>query len=331
MLIDKFTFDIQAKFHWKILQKILKVIPCIVAIVSCQNQSQNADAYTNLIVNDRLAGTVLWSPVDSNKLLVSTAQGEFGKTEIYILDLESGEKQTLAKTEYGDIFAKTWSPDGGQVIIASLSGTKGFERGGLWIVGVNDTTISFLQDNSGDIIWGPTQDQLTFVRSGIVGINGVETHIVVKDLQTEQENIIYEVEENQEIAGLSWSPNKDKLAFVKRNVQPTGDFNVFILDMNSQELSPLTDFGDNTYSVWSPVQDQIVYRNRAYSGDAPVFSLHLTDSNRVCDVKLYEANTISSATWSPDGNSLAFVGLEGIYSIDVSKFLAENEQSILCH
>jgi Tol biopolymer transport system component len=311
-------------------RKLLNVAVCTIIIVSCQNVTQNTDAYVTQIVDDRLAGTVLWSPIDSSKLLVSTVQGGFGQTEIKLIDTETGEKKILVQTENGNIFAKTWSPDGREAIFASLPGTEGFERGGLWIVNVYDNSIRFLQDNSGDIVWGPTQDQLTFVRVGVAGTDGEIAQIVIKNLQTYEEDIIYEAEETQEIFGLSWSPEKDMLVFAGRNVQPAGDFNVFVLDMNSQQVNQLTESGDNTYPTWSPTRDQIAYRNKTYSGNTPVFSLHLVNSTGTCRIKLHETDLLSSSTWSPDGNSIVFVSLDGIYSFDLAKFIAENGESVLC-
>ena len=312
------------------IRKFFNVIIYMMIIVSCQSVTQNTNAYVTQIMDDGRAGTVLWSPIDSSKLLVSTAQGGFGKTEIELIDIDTGEKKILVQTENGNIFAKTWSLDGQEVIFASLPGTEGFEQGGLWIVNVYDNTIRFLQDNSGDIVWGPTQDQLTFVRAGVISTDREIAQIVIKDLQTYEEDIIYEAKEHQEIFGLSWSPEQDMLVFVRRNVQSAGDSNVFVLDMNSQQVNQLTESGDNTYPTWSPTRDQIAYREKTYSGNIPVFSLRLVNSTGTCDISLHETGLLSSSTWLPDGNSIVFVGLDGIYSFDLSKFIVENDQEILC-
>lgn len=330
MFTNKFTHKKTIKFYRTYISIMVMVTTCIMAITSCQKQSQSTDIYISQIAEDRRAGTILWSPVDSNELLVSTSQGEFDKTEVYLMDVETGEKQVIAQTDYGDIFAQTWSPDGSEIIIASLPGTRGFERGGLWIVGVNDGSVRFLQDEGNNVVWAPTQDQLTYVRTINRGADEGKTEIVLKNLKTQDETIIYTTTEIQEIVGLSWSPQGEKLAFAKRSVQPVGNFDIFVLEIESQRVIQITNGGDNTYPTWSPTRDHIAYRNKTYFGDKPIFSLHLIDSQGDCDIKLLESSLLTSSAWSSDGNKLAFVNLEGIYEINVLKFQTENPQGEYC-
>lgn len=308
--------NITNKYYiWKILVSVV----CVASIVGCQNYLQSE--YLNQIVEDKLAGRILWSPHDANKLLVSTSQSEFGETEIYLLDVVSGSKEILVQTEYGDIFALTWSPDGKEFIFSSLPGTSGFEQGGLWILHMDNRTIDFLQSEGNNVAWGPSRNQITFVRTQ----NAKKaTEIVIKDLITKEEKIIYKDEEIVEIIGLSWSSKKDELAFAMRNTQISENYNIYVLGIVSQEVNQITNSGDNTYPSWSPTSDHIAYRHKYYDKNKSVFSLRIINLSDGCEINLLESNLLTSGSWSPDGTFLAFSNVEGIYTINVLDFINDN-------
>jgi hypothetical protein len=75
----------------------------------------------------------------------------------------------------------------------------------------------------------------------------------------------------------------------------------------------------------------IIYRSKTIKDKRDVFSLHLIDSSGVCDIELYETSYLLSPTWSPEGNSIAFIepDSDGIFVANLEGVLSDNS-SALC-
>lgn len=299
---------------------------CVVAVIvgGCDQRSQSSlvDIIRVAPLGAPPAKELLWSPVDQNQLLVSSGYANFSGGEIYVLNIKTGEKRVLARADYGSLAIRTWSSDGKNIIIAADKDTTGFEQGGLWEIAVEDTKLTFLQPESSRIIWGPNSTSLTVEKSIKTELGQEQTELVSIDRTTNKETRIFETDE-QTILGFSWSPDAKKLVLSIGSIGLNAKFDIYVLDVQSGKVKQITEDGDNTYPVWSRKDDLIVYRKKTLEGNKEVFSLHLIDSNGVCDTKLHDSEYLLPPTWSPDGNSLAFIepNANGIFIANLQNLL----------
>lgn len=100
----------------------------------------------------------------------------------------------------------------------------------------------------------------------------------------------------------SWSPDGTKIAF------STGPpHNIWVIDTGGQNLTQLTDGGENSYPAWNPDGSLIVfhsYRDMSEGGDADIYVMNQ-------DGSAVERLTIASSPdgcpqWSPDGTRIVW-------------------------
>jgi len=105
----------------------------------------------------------------------------------------------------------------------------------------------------------------------------------------------------------SWSPDGRKLAYQSNR---TGDWQIYLLDLETMESIQLTSEGVNASPGWSPDGTQIVFEGvRELSGD-PSFSeaIYIMDedgSNQTPLVNECEGQ-VFDPVWNPDGRQIAF-------------------------
>ncbi|MBI5840806.1 MAG: PD40 domain-containing protein [Chloroflexi bacterium] len=195
---------------------LIFMITLLVAFLGgCRQSSQSSLVNVRRLVSlgKPPANEILWSPVNQNKILVSSGYVNFSGGENYVLNTETGEKQILAQTEYGFLAIRTWLPDGKSIIMAANKDTAGFEKGGLWEVSLEDNTFIFLQAETDKIIWGPDEKSLTIERSRKTESGQEKTELVWIDRTTRKETVIFETKTDQTIFGFSWSPGGKQLVF----------------------------------------------------------------------------------------------------------------------
>lgn len=107
------------------------------------------------------------------------------------------------------------------------------------------------------------------------------------------------------------SPDGARIAFVHRVTRDDGltrRTDIWVLDVNSGELTPLVQGNDGQYApAWSPDGAWIAYIGR--HGEAN--DLFVIPSGGGQPVQLTTSGMVASPTWSPDGRSIAFLQLEG--------------------
>ncbi|GEM_PF-6243955 len=311
----------------------LIILCCTILVTSCGRFPANQFSEYVAPLGEPPAASVLWSPVDQNKILVSAADADFDEAEIYVLDMITKEKKIIALTERGFLSAKTWSPDGEHVIISAFRDTVGFELGGLWKLNIEDNSIEYFRDKPGNIIWGPHEALFTFDRAVEVDSELISEIVRMDSSQGQLETVIFSNRPGYISLGFSLSPDGNQVAFAWGNSEPPmNNFDLYILDVSSGEISQVTYGGDNKYPVWSPNGDLIVYINRVYDGADVVYSFNLTNPTNSCNVKLLEADLLLPPSWSPDGNYLVYIdhSAAGIFLFNVKAFLESNEQAQYC-
>jgi Tol biopolymer transport system component len=333
-VMNIFSFSLEKAVIRGIRTLLTLIISLLMMVIGggCKPNSESNSVDIHLLspLGKPPANTLLWSPIDQNKLLVSSGYANFTGGVIYILNNDTGEKQVLVQANQGSLDIRNWSPEGNSIIFSVDTGTTGFDQGGLWEMGVDDAAPSFLQGESNRMIWGPDNNVLTIEKSETNESGQEITELVWVDRTTHKETMIFESEVGQTILGFSWSPDGRQLVFSMGDAGLKNDFSLYVLDVQSGRVKQIPAEGDNTDPVWSPTNDLITYLKKTLDENQEVFSLYLIDPNGDCDVKLHSSDFLLSPTWSPDGSSIAFIepNANGIFVADINHLLTSDYENL---
>jgi Tol biopolymer transport system component len=271
------------------------------------------------------ASSLIWSRTDPNKILVSASEVGFGfellGSQVFVLDITTGDKKVIAKTDYGIINGETWSPDGEKVVLEFYSSTKGYENyKGLWIWDAKKDSLEFFKEGP-NALWSPTGETIAIFDSSDDGDLEL-LYLYSIDTKSEETMTIGAYDTIGYVWGTDWSPDGRRLVLSLGDPKSSVEFNLFIYDTKTHELVRLTDDGNNSYPAWSPHGDKIAYVMHIPGSNMD--SVHLMNVDGSCDTEFPYIDWVLSLTWSPDGKRLAFVGPDGIYTIDLDIFLEAN-------
>lgn len=259
------------------------------------------------------AQSIVWSPTDFNEVLVTSTDLNHHDNQILILNTRKLEKTILQKTDGGTLFGLDWSPDGKRILFMSTSGFIG-EKGKTFTMSASGDDKEVLIEEAIDATWSPDGKTVAFFSFGReIGTNLREINLHLMNLINSEDVVVLTLESDNSL-GLSWSPDGEKLVFALGSLKSS---NLFVLDIATREIIQITKNGSGDSPVWSPHGDAIAYHK--YSKDGLVSSLSLIRPDGSCEVEIPDLDRVTSPTWLPDGKTLAFVGLDGIYTIDLKK------------
>ena len=247
-------------------------------------------------------------------------------TDIYVVSsidgsqiekLVSAEKSGDLESLHSYYSGMSWSPDGSNLVFVSKS--SGFDA------------LFFVNERSKDIYkkfkprlaamkspdWSPAGDKVV-----VTGQNDNMSDLYVFDIKTNTFTRL--TDDKYDDVDADFSPDGTKIAFASdRPVNPDqpdstyeyGHYNVFIYDLNTGEITALTD--DDTRSSepdYSPDGSMIAYVSyRNGISNVYVHNLDTGEDFPITDI----ISGVFSPSWSPDGDKIA-VSVFNYYGFDVS-------------
>lgn len=111
---------------------------------------------------------------------------------------------------------------------------------------------------------------------------------------------------------VAWSPDGTQLALIK-----DGDYNLYVVNADGSNLRQVADgvgaWTNITVPAWSPAGTQLAYIN-AGEAESEIYIVDLASGNTHSITPGLRAG---APTWSPDGERVAFQGLDAFYQVRV--------------
>jgi TolB protein len=190
-------------------------------------------------------GTMSFAPrfsPDGQRVVFSLTTG--GNTDIYTLDIASGQRTRLTDTPAIET-APSYSPDGTRIVFESdRSGTQQ-----LYVMpagGGEATRISFGSGRYGTPVWSPRGDLVAFTKQskgrfhiGVMRLDGSEERLLTASFLDE---------------GPTWAPNGRVIMFTRETQGANGAPALYSVDISGRNLRKLRTETAASDPSWSPLQ-----------------------------------------------------------------------------
>ena len=246
-------------------------------------------------------------------------------SKIVVVHLATGKLDVPLEVPNAYSWVQAWSPDGDAIAFAVYPSVgEDSLREGIWTIQMDGSGgLRFVGE--GDLAaWSPDGTRMAIhdiARNP--GTRVWESSIWILDLATGDKWTAFESDGTFGWK-MSWSPDGRHLPFAHdvRISAPTGlRTDIYVLDIETGALAQISRGGRNDFPTWSPDGRFLAYvdsGNRIGSQDAII----ITRVDGSCSVQaLQPISDVAFATWSPDGGRIAFVGLDGLYLLDIATVL----------
>jgi Tol biopolymer transport system component len=233
---------------------------------------------------------------------------EAGKSQVVLMDLQTGNVTSLTAGSGGEYYRPVWSPDGAWLAMREDISMDG---GGIAVMRVNQeggrpvgTPPSELYHGFADSpTWSPTGASVAFVSTE--GSGGWTAYL--KDLEGGPTAHIPGIPPHA--TDLAWSPDGTWIAFSNYDNPSKQIKDIYIIHPDGSGLTRLTNTpdADEDGPAWSPDSRQIAFsaRDRTSTvGERDIYKMN-ADGTGVTRVTNDPASEFDPA-WSPDGTQIAF-------------------------
>ncbi len=218
-----------------------------------------------------------------------------GGTEVYALDLETGETVQVTQRTAPDVYSRLpdWSPDGRQ--IAFVSNQEGGAEG-VYVMKSDGSDVRRLTSSHTGVenpAWSPSGDAIAFVadRDGswgifLAGLDGARARAIGPTPSLHP----------------SWSPDGEWIAFIGAGAP---EYDAYRMRVDGTEVTPVTRTPDldEASVAWSPDGQYIALDAVSRTNfDLYVVSVPGSERRRLTDLDAVDARP----EWSPDGGRLVF-------------------------
>jgi Tol biopolymer transport system component len=225
------------------------------------------------------------------------------------VDLRTGDVHILI--DQNGVEAQSWSPDGTNIVYSHYRE--------IWLIRTDGTMAPELLASGQVAAWSPNGKQIAIFEN--VGTAGLGRYILkILDLETGVEETLLSINVGkQEIFDLAWSPENTRLAFSLPPEKPDSKNNrqdIYLFDIETEELSQFTQIGENYLPTWSPDGKQIAYLHRPSSTGSSFIIISQTDGN--CKVTVPGVKDVGDLAWSTEGSYLAYTQPTGVYVLELA-------------
>jgi Tol biopolymer transport system component len=313
----KFKYPARPIRLW--LFSLLAICLCLINLTGCTQHQEGKGVTLIAPIGDPPADTLIWSPVNSDQILITAADVGFGDAQVFILNTKTGQKLLLAETKHGAIMGDGWSADGKRAVLRAFPNTVGFEQGGLWSFRTDGSSWEFLKEGTDRIAWAPDGKTIAaFIEIQNTATKDFQIGLLLTNIELGTDMIINLPIKFGYPSGFSWSPDAQQLVFSSNKSE--GQTHLFILDLRTSNIHQITTIGENLQPSWSPNGNWIAYRSQTQDGTNAFFYINLIKPDGTCNTELLKLKYVLSPTWSPDSKQLAYIGIDGIYMIDVDQY-----------
>jgi Tol biopolymer transport system component len=271
------------------------------------------------------AQSIVWSPTNENKILVTAYETPAEPAEVYILDIQTKQENVLVKQLPAYFFEAKWTVDGKRTLILAENNTKGFEPSGWWTIDIEDKSSKYFMPPS-DIAWSPDGKTIVALRKEKEGPSMTKINILLIDPSTKAEDLISTFDMVDSSWGISWSLDGKYIVF---SLGYQGASNLYILNVETRQVVRITQNGGSEYPIWSPQGNVIAYTRNFPENTAKTY-IYLASLDGKCEIEVPNLENVWSPTWSPDGKKLGYLGRDGIYFVEIDKVFRRNIYQDLC-
>jgi Tol biopolymer transport system component len=250
--------------------------------------------------------------------------GEY-QLELDVVNVDGGGRRRLARgpwsrDDQGFYAAPDWSPDGRKFVFAKRVARSGAPcrpagrcNDEIYVINADGTGLRRLTRNAvpdGHPVWSPDGRRIAFLRRRA----GPAWNIYVMNADGSGQRKLTQTPRRQ--GEPAWSPDGEKIAF-SAPAGHLGAADVFVINADGSGVQNVTNTTTTSFDLaWSPDGEKIAYieiqipepRSALY-----VVNADGTGKQRVTRPLAVDVGIPSS--WSPDGRTLAFTGVGGIYTV----------------
>ena len=282
-------------------------------------ETENGIVFITSRGNDPIAQSISWSPLDENKVLIRAYETPLQPAELYVLDIQTKEKEYVAGPIKPAEFIETkWMPDGKRALILAVD-TKGFEPSGWWAINIDNKSAEYLLSPMDTVTWSPDGKFIAALQR-TPGNNSSSIELKLIDADTKAEQTVASYPHMDYSSGISWSPDSQFVVFALGEYQDSNS--LFILNVGTRKVSTISENNKAEQPSWSPRGNIIAFENKN--------RLYLINSDGQCETEIPNLENAWSPTWSPDGMKLGYISGDGIYYVDLEKILGRDISEGLC-
>ena len=217
----------------------------------------------------------VYSPVGGSIVYASNQEG--GVFDLFHFVFESS-RLTRLTLRIGNVISPTFSPDGKKILFANRAGEGPTS---LWTMDITGENANILYAGPNTIVaadWSPDGKTIAFAMA-VNGPDDYEIFLMGVD-GTNVQQLTYGL---PGIGGsIDWSPDGKSLLIY---AGPTGDKNIFLINVQQETAAQLTNGGNNAASSFSPDGQWIAFNSLRNNGQADIFIMRPdgTDLRQVTD------------------------------------------------
>jgi dipeptidyl aminopeptidase/acylaminoacyl peptidase len=289
-------------------------------MTACLNYDSTSDGITYIASRGSAppAQSIVWSPTDDDKLLITAYETPAEPSKVYVLEIRTKRENILVDEAPASIIEAKWTPDGTYALILLGGDITGFDVPGWWKVNLANKTSEHIL-NLMDAAWSPDGKTVVALQEEKEGVKTIAIRLVLISGNAKEEQIIATYDQADSTSGLSWSPDGQHLVF---SLGDYGFHALYILNIRTRQVEKLTENIGSGFPVWSPAGNVIAFERYP--------SIHLIDVDRKCEVEVPNLENVWSPTWSPDGRKLAYIDRDGIYYLEIDKVFERDIYQDLC-